>query len=221
VALVGESGSGKSTLVKLVPRFYDPDSGCVRLDERDLRQFQVRSLRRQIGFAMQGGALFCGTIRENLTFGRSIPDGDLEDATRTAAIHEFISALPAGYDTCLGEGGANLSEGQRQRLALARVLLLDTPILILDEPTSSLDAASEEAVLQAFRTAREGRTTLVIAHRPAMVAEADHVVVLADGRATEVRDRAAWQTGVERASLPIRPVLPLLRTAGRCSVGKL
>lgn len=202
VALVGESGAGKSTLAKLVPRFYDPDSGCVRLDGHDLRQYQVRSLRQQIGFAMQGGSLFCGTIRENLTFGRSIPDGDLEDAARAASIHEFISTLPAGYDTCLGEGGTNLSEGQRQRLALARVLLLNAPILILDEPTSSLDAASEEAVVQAFRTVREGRTALVIAHRPATIAEADRVVVLADGRVSEIRDRTGWCIDVGRTALP-------------------
>lgn len=187
LALVGRSGAGKSTLVKLIPRFYDPTEGYVALDGRDIRQYQLKSLRRRVGFAMQGSAIFQGTIWENLTFGRDIPVQDVEDAARAAYIHNFVISLPQGYHTPLGEGGAGISEGQKQRLALARVLLLDTPILILDEPTSALDAESEEAIRKALRTVREGRTTIIIAHRPATIQEADEVVVLKGGQIAEYK----------------------------------
>ena len=139
MALVGRSGSGKSTLVQLIPRFYDPSEGYIALDGCDIRQFRLGSVRRQVGFAMQGSSLFQGSILDNLTFGGDIPVQDVEDAARAAHIHDFVAALPEGYRTPIGEQGADLSEGQKQRLALARVLLLDAPILILDEPTAALD----------------------------------------------------------------------------------
>ena len=184
-ALVGRSGSGKSTLAKLIPRFYDPVEGYVTVDGRDVREYRLRSLRRQIGFAMQGGCLFQGTILENLTFERDIPLRDVEGATRAAYIHDFVSSLPEGYHTVVGEGGAQLSEGQKQRIALARVLLLDTPILILDEPTAALDMESESYIHKALEEVRVGQTVLIIAHRLSTIQSADEIVVLDDGRLAE------------------------------------
>ncbi|MEW6753248.1 MAG: peptidase domain-containing ABC transporter [Candidatus Latescibacterota bacterium] len=184
-ALVGRSGSGKSTLVKLIPRFYDPGAGSVCLDGRDVRQYRLASLRRQIGYAMQGANLFHGTVRENLTFGRDIPLSDVEAALRAAYMDEVVDSLPRGLDTEVGEGGTALSEGQKQRLGLARVLLLDAPVLILDEPTAALDTESELRVQQALETVRADRTTIVIAHRLATVESADRIVVLDEGRVVE------------------------------------
>jgi ABC-type bacteriocin/lantibiotic exporter with double-glycine peptidase domain len=182
VALVGKSGSGKSTLVKLIPRFYDPCQGYVAIDGKDIRQCQLKSLRQQVGFSLQGSQLFQGSIWENLTFGRDISLRNVEDATRAAHIHEFVTSLPEGYHTEVGEGGSGLSEGQKQRLVLARVLLFDTPILILDEPTSALDMESEFHVREALKVVREGRTTIIIAHRPVTVQDANMVIALDDGR---------------------------------------
>ena len=185
VALVGRSGSGKSTLVKLIPRFYDPKSGYVSIDGQDIRHAQLYSLRQQIGFAMQGSTLFQGTVLDNLTFGRNIPMQDVEDAASAACIHDTIITLPDGYHTRVGEQGAQLSEGQKQRVALARVLLQDTPILILDEPTSSLDTESEHSIQRALETIREGRTTLIIAHRLHTIQNADEIVILEAGEISE------------------------------------
>ncbi|MDA0335032.1 MAG: ATP-binding cassette domain-containing protein [bacterium] len=181
-ALIGESGAGKSTLVQLIPRFYDPQEGHIRIDGRPLQAYDVRALRRSIGFAMQGGSLFHGTVRENLTMGQDISQADLEDAARWACIHEHIAQLALAYDTPLGAGGAGMSSGQLQRLALARVLLQNTPVLILDEPTSALDQETETHVRQALRRACEGRTTILIAHRPETISMADEVVQLVNGR---------------------------------------
>ena len=185
MALVGKSGSGKSTMAKLIPRFYDPSEGYVAIDGQDVRQFRLRSLRQQIGFAMQGSTLFQGSILENLTFGQDIPLRDVQDATRAAYIHDFVASLPEGYNTQVGEQGAQLSEGQKQRLALARVLLLDTPILILDEPTAALDVESEYYIQEALKFVRQGRTTLIIAHRLSTIQSADEIVVLDEGRLVE------------------------------------
>lgn len=178
IALVGKSGSGKSTLAKLIPRFYDPNEGYVSIDGTDIRQCRLKSLRQQVGFAMQGSTLFQGSVLENLTFGRDIPLRDVEDAARAAYIHDFVSSLPDGYDTRVGEQGAQMSEGQKQRIALARVLLMDTPILILDEPTAALDLESEFHIQEALKTVRSGRTTLIIAHRLSTIQSADEIVVL-------------------------------------------
>ena len=185
VALVGPSGSGKSTLAKLVPRFYDPDEGYVSIDEKDVRSFSLQSLRGKIGYVMQGSILFRGTILENLTFGRDIPQIEVEEVARMAYVHEFVVCLPKGYQTEIGEQGSGLSEGQKQRLALARVLLQKTPVLILDEPTAALDIESEHYVQQALEIVRQGRTTLIIAHRLSTIRGADEIVVMNNGMAVE------------------------------------
>ena len=185
VALVGRSGSGKSTLAKLIPRFYDPIEGTVSIDGRDLRQVRLQSLRRQIGFALQGSTIFQGSVLDNLCFGQDVPLPDVERAARSAHIHDFIASLPEAYQTQVGEGGAQLSEGQKQRVALARVLLLDTPILILDEPTAALDPESEYCIQEALKMVRQGRTTLIIAHRLSTIQSADEIVVLDAGHIAE------------------------------------
>lgn len=178
VAIVGRSGAGKSTLVKLIPRFYDPDVGSVLIDGADIRFRQLHSLRQQIGFAMQGTQLFQGTIKDNLLFGRDVEESSMVEAARVACIHDQICALPAGYETIVGEDGAGLSDGQKQRLALARVFLFDQPILILDEPTSALDGESQASILQALQRIRRQRTTILVAHRKALTEIADVASVI-------------------------------------------
>lgn len=186
VAIVGRSGSGKSTLAKLIPRFYDPQSGYVAIDGQDIRQVQLYALRQQIGFVMQGSTLFQGSVLDNLTFGRNISLRDVEDAARAAYIHDAIAHLPDGYHTRVGERGAQLSEGQKQRIALARVLLQDVPILILDEPTSSLDLESEHHIQQALQTVRQGRTTLIITHRLHAIQHADDVIAIGEAGVSKI-----------------------------------
>jgi subfamily B ATP-binding cassette protein MsbA len=187
VALVGRSGSGKSTLANLLPRFYDPTHGRITVDGHDLREVTLHSLRAQIGLVTQETVLFDDTVRANIAYGRAdIPLERVMEAARTAHAHEFVRLLPQGYDTRLGERGARLSMGQRQRLAIARALLKDPPILVLDEATSALDAESEALVQEALETLMVGRTSLVIAHRLATVRRADRIVVLEGGRIVEV-----------------------------------
>lgn len=186
VALVGSSGSGKTTLANLIPRFLDPTAGAVRIDGVDLRACTVRSVRDQVGIVGQETVLFDDTVRDNLAYGRpDASDPEVEAAARAARADDFVRALPQGYATRLGERGAKLSAGQRQRIAIARALLKDPPILILDEATSALDAESEEAVGRALEELMRGRTTLVIAHRLATVRRADRIVVLEEGRIVE------------------------------------
>lgn len=185
IALVGKSGSGKSTLAKLIPRFYDPIEGYISIDGKDIRQFQLKSLRQQIGFAMQGSTLFQGNVLENLTFGKDIPLQDIEYAAKTAYIHDFVMSLPEGYQTEIGEQGVQLSEGQRQRIALTRVLLLNKPIVIFDEPTSALDMESESYIHQALKTVRQNRTVIMIAHRLSTIQNADSIAVLDSGHIVE------------------------------------
>lgn len=194
VALVGPSGSGKSTIAKLIPRFYDPIEGSVSIDGVDVRGVRLATLRKQVGFALQGATLFHGTILDNLTADRDIPMSDVESAAAAAYIHDYIASLPYGYLTVLGEGGAQMSDGQRQRVALARTLLLDTPILILDEPTSALDEASELHVRDALETVREGRTTVVITHSPTTMEMADRVVCVEGGRVGDSETIIPWET---------------------------
>jgi subfamily B ATP-binding cassette protein MsbA len=187
VALVGASGSGKSTLANLLPRFYDPTDGAVRIDGRDVREVTLESLRRQIGVVTQETVLFDDTVRNNIAYGcsESIPLEHVRAAARAAYAQEFIAALPEGYDTRLGERGSRLSMGQRQRLTIARALLKNPPILILDEATSALDAESESAVQEALERLMEGRTSLVIAHRLATIRGADRILVMQHGRIVE------------------------------------
>ena len=185
LALVGPSGSGKSSFAKLIPRFYDPTRGTIFIDGNDIRDCQLKSLRRQVGYVMQGSILFRGTILENLTFGENVPMLEVEKVARVACIHQFVASLPKGYKTEIGEQGSGLSEGQKQRLALARVLLQRTPILILDEPTAALDIESEHNVKEALETVRKGRTTIIIAHRLSTIQEADEIAVMSNGKIAE------------------------------------
>jgi ATP-binding cassette subfamily B protein len=182
VALVGPSGSGKSSLVGLVPRFYDPQSGRVLVDGTDVRDVTFESLRRQIGIVPQETVLFSGTVAENIAYGQDSFDmEEVEKAARIANAHSFISALPKGYQTMLGERGTNLSGGQRQRIAIARAVLLDPRILILDEATSALDTESEALVQEALNRLMQGRTVLVVAHRLSTIRQADRILVIEQG----------------------------------------
>ncbi|TNJ34930.1 ABC transporter transmembrane domain-containing protein [Arenimonas terrae] len=183
VALVGPSGAGKSTVFQLLLRFHDPDAGRITLDGVDLREVDPAALRRQVALVPQDPVIFGASARENIRYGRLEADAaQIEAAARSAEAHDFLTALPQGYDSELGERGARLSGGQQQRLAIARALLKDAPILLLDEATSALDAQSERAVQQALERLMQGRTTLVIAHRLATVLKADRIVVMDHGR---------------------------------------
>jgi len=186
VALVGPSGAGKTTLVHLIPRFYDPQEGMITIDGHDIRQVTLKSLRDTVGVAMQDVFLFDVSIGENIAYGNpKASQVDIEEAARAVQMHDFIMSLPMGYDTPVGERGVRLSGGQKQRIALARVLLRDSRILIFDEPTSSVDAATERQMQQALDEVRRGRTTFVIAHRLWTVQNADRILVLEKGRIVE------------------------------------
>jgi subfamily B ATP-binding cassette protein MsbA len=187
VALVGPSGAGKSTLVNLLPRFFDVTGGAILLDDQDVRDLTIASLRKQIGKVTQETVLFNDSVRNNIAYGQpEIPMERIEAAARAALAHDFILRLPQGYDTVIGERGARLSGGERQRLAIARALLKNAPILILDEATSSLDAESEAAVQAALSNLMEGRTVLVIAHRLSTVRRADRIAVIESGSVTDM-----------------------------------
>ena len=187
VALVGPSGAGKTTLASLLIRFYDPKAGRITLDGADLRSLTLQSLRRNIALVLQEAILFSASIRENIAYARpGVTLEEIKAAARAAGAHEFIMALPQGYETEIGERGVTLSGGQRQRLSIARAFLKDAPILILDEPTSALDAETEANLLEALERLKKGRTTLIIAHRLSTIRSADQVVVLQDGMVVEV-----------------------------------
>jgi subfamily B ATP-binding cassette protein MsbA len=191
-ALVGRSGSGKSTMLALVPRLYDPNEGRVEIDGQDVRDVTLKSLRAQIGVVSQDVVLFDDTVRANIGFGRPGASHDeIVAAAKAAAAHDFIMAMPEGYDSRVGERGSRLSGGERQRLAIARAILKDAPILLLDEATSALDTQSERLVQQALAELMKGRTTLVIAHRLSTVREADQIAVLDEGRIVETGDHDA------------------------------
>ena len=191
VALVGPSGAGKTTLLHLIPRFYDPDAGAVRIDGLDVRDATVESVRAAVALVAQDVELFAASLRDNIRYGRlDATDAEVEAAARAAHAHDFIEALPEGYDTSVGERGVKLSGGQRQRVAIARALLKDPPVLLLDEATSALDAHSEAVVQEALAELMVGRTSFVIAHRLATVRGADRIVVLVEGRVAEVGTHA-------------------------------
>jgi subfamily B ATP-binding cassette protein MsbA len=191
IALVGESGGGKSTLTKLIPRFHDPAEGAVLWDGTDLRDAKIASLRRNIALVTQETVLFNDTVRHNIAYSRpDSTDEEIENAARVAYAHDFILALPAGYDTIVGERGIFLSGGQRQRLAIARAVLADAGVLVLDEATSALDAESERLVQKALANLTTGRTTIVIAHRLSTVRRADLIVVIERGQIVETGKHA-------------------------------
>jgi ATP-binding cassette subfamily B protein len=186
MAIVGGTGAGKSTLLSLVPRFYDPTSGAVTLDGRDLRTLKKKSLRAQIGIVLQDTLLFSTTVRENIAYGR--PDATEEEivnAARRAQADEFIRQLPNGYESLVGERGGHLSVGQRQRIGIARAFLKNAPILLLDEPTSALDPTTESAIMTTIKELMQGRTTLIVTHRLATIHHVDQIVVLEHGRVVE------------------------------------
>jgi len=186
VALVGASGAGKSTIANLIIRLYDATAGRVLIDGIDVRKYQRESLRREVGVVLQDSILFGTTVRENLTYGKpDATDEEIEAAARQVHAHEFIAALPDGYDEVLGEGAATISGGQRQRLCLARALVKQPSILIMDEPTSAVDAESESLIRDAVGRVQEGKTMLLIAHQLYSVEDADHILVLKDGGIVE------------------------------------
>jgi ATP-binding cassette subfamily B protein len=183
VAVVGSSGAGKSTLARLLYRFYDVSEGQITIDGQDLRQVTQASLRAAIGIVPQDTVLFNDSIAYNIAYGRpGATQGQIEAAARSAQLHDFIARLPQGYDTPVGERGLKLSGGEKQRVAIARMLLKDPPILVLDEATSALDSSNEQAIQQALREASARRTTLVIAHRLSTVVDANWIIVLEDGQ---------------------------------------
>ncbi len=186
VALVGGTGAGKSTLLSLVPRFYDPTSGSVKIDNHDVREITKKSLRAQIGMVLQDTLLFSTTVRENIAYGR--PDAteeEIVDAARRAQADSFIQQLPNGYASLVGERGGHLSVGQRQRIGIARAFLKNAPILLLDEPTSALDPSTEAAIMDTIKELMRGRTTLIVTHRLATIHDVDLIVVLENGRVIE------------------------------------
>jgi ATP-binding cassette, subfamily B, bacterial len=186
VAIVGHTGAGKSTLMSLLIRFYDPQRGGISIDGIDLRDLKVTSLREQISVVLQDPLLFSGTIEENIRYGKlDASSEEVWDAARAANAHDFITALPNGYETMLGEGGAQISGGERQRICVARAFLKDAPILILDEPTSSIDSKTEGVILDALDDLMEGRTSFMIAHRLSTVRHADQILVMEQGRIVE------------------------------------
>jgi ABC-type multidrug transport system fused ATPase/permease subunit len=186
VGIVGPTGSGKSTVVSLIPRFYDPNQGTVKIDGRDVRDYKIHSLREQIGYVLQDTVLFRGTILENIAFGR--PNATRDEIVQAAALanaDEFIARMAKGYDTMVGERGSTLSGGQRQRLGIARVMVRNSPILLLDEPTAALDSESEKLVIEALERLMKGRTVITIAHRLSTIRDADKIIVIDGGTVAE------------------------------------
>lgn len=186
IGICGPTGAGKSTIVSLIARFYDPDSGCILIDGVDIKDFQLDALREQIGFVLQDTALFYGSVRENIAYGR--PDAtekEIIEAAKLANAHEFIEKMVHGYDTLVGERGVTLSGGQKQRLGIARAVVRNSPILLLDEPTASLDTESEKVVMEALENLMKGRTVITIAHRLSTIRDADKIIVLSNGYVAE------------------------------------
>jgi len=191
VGVVGPTGSGKSTVVSLIPRFYDPVGGTVKIDGRDVRDYKVSALRDQIGYVLQDTVLFRGTVADNIAFGRPGATRDeIVQAAKLANADEFISRMPQGYDTMVGERGLTLSGGQRQRIGIARVMVRNSPILLLDEPTAALDSESERLVIEALERLMKGRTVITIAHRLSTIRDADQIIVVAGGVVAESGNHA-------------------------------
>lgn len=191
-ALVGESGSGKSTILGLIPRFYDVTGGAIRIDNTDIRDVTLQSLRKNMALVSQEVAIFNDTVRDNIAYGtEGASEDDIIAAAQNAAAHDFIMELPDGYDTVVGENGVKLSGGQRQRISIARAMLRNAPLLLLDEATSALDTQSERLVQSALDRLQQGRTTIVVAHRLSTIMDADVIYVLKEGRIVETGNHAA------------------------------
>jgi ABC-type multidrug transport system fused ATPase/permease subunit len=186
VGVVGPTGAGKSTVVSLIPRFYDVLSGAVIVDGHDVREYKIKHLRDQIGYVLQDTILFRGTIAENIAFGKpGATREEIVEAAKLANADEFISKMPLGYDTLVGDRGSTLSGGQRQRIGIARVMVRNSPILLLDEPTAALDSESEKLVIDALEKLMKGRTVIAIAHRLSTIRDADKIVVISGGVVAE------------------------------------
>jgi subfamily B ATP-binding cassette protein MsbA len=201
IALVGLSGSGKTTIINLLSRFYEPTSGSIKIDDTDIREVSLRSLRSQIGLVTQDLILFNDSVRNNIAYGLAdTPEEDVVNAAKAAEAHGFVSALSQGYDTVIGEKGGLLSSGQKQRLSIARALLKDPPLLVLDEATSALDAESEQLIQVALANVMKDRTTIVIAHRLSTIREADRILVIEKGTIAETgsHDELVGQDGTYR-----------------------
>ncbi len=219
IALVGPTGAGKSTLVSLIPRFFDPWQGAVRVDGRDVRDLQLRTLRQHVAIVLQEPFLFPISVAENIAYGRPrATPAEIEAAAHAANAHDFIARLPNGYQTIIGERGATLSGGERQRLSIARALLKNAPILILDEPTSALDVETESKLLEALERLTQGRTTFIIAHRLSTIRRAGRIVVIQDGQIAEMGTHQellahgqvyarfhALQFGASTVTTPVQP----------------
>ncbi len=218
VALVGPSGAGKTSLCNLVARFYDPTTGSVQLDGVDLRKIDADSYRRLLGIVEQDTFLFDGTIADNISYGkRDATPEEIAEAARRANAHDFITTLDHGYDTLIGERGVKLSGGQRQRLTIARAILADPKILILDEATSNLDTESERLIQSSLRELMKGRTSFVIAHRLSTIRHADRILVIEHGRVVEqgTHDELMSRSGryQQMVDLQTRPPEPVKRTS--------
>jgi subfamily B ATP-binding cassette protein MsbA len=186
VGIVGPTGSGKSTVVSLIPRFRDPDAGRITIDGVDICDYKLRGLRSQIGFVLQDTVLLRGTVRDNIAFGRpDATEDEIVEAAKLANADEFITRMPECYDSLVGDRGLTLSGGQRQRIGIARALIRDNPILILDEPTAALDAESEQLVIEALERLMKGRTVITIAHRLSTLRNVDKIIVIKDGVVAE------------------------------------
>ena len=182
-AFVGHSGAGKSTIINLLPRFYDPQEGVIKIDNQNIKKVSLKSLRKNISMVSQDVILFDDTIRNNVAYAReNSSQAEIEKACKFAAAHEFIEKLPSKYETIIGENGIRLSGGQKQRLSIARAILKESPIILLDEATSSLDAESEEVVQNAILNLTKNKTTLVIAHRLSTILNADKIYVINQGK---------------------------------------
>jgi len=187
IGIVGPTGAGKSTVVSLIPRFYDPLSGSIKIDGIDVRDMKLGHLRDQIGYVLQDTVLFRGTIAENIAFGKpGASEDEIIAAAKLANAHEFIMQMPGGYRAIVGERGATLSGGQRQRIGIARVMIRNSPILLLDEPTAALDTESERLVIDALERLMKGRTVIAIAHRLSTIRDADQIMVISGGSVAEM-----------------------------------
>jgi ABC-type multidrug transport system fused ATPase/permease subunit len=213
VGIVGPTGSGKSTVLSLLPRFYDPLFGQIQIDGIDIADYKLASLRSQIGFVLQDTMLFPGTIRDNIAYGRpEATNDDIIAAAKVANADEFISRMPLGYGTVVGERGDTLSGGQRQRIAIARAVIRNSPILVLDEPTAALDTESEHLVIEALRRLMKGRTVVMIAHRLNTLVGADKIIVLKNGVVVEEGShqsliaRGGVFANLHRAQQPADPI---------------